>query len=241
LRKIQAFGDLLQARFGASIGADGCDYVDRMQAAAARMKRMIDDLLRYSRIGTTAQPFQPVDLNHLAQGVLSDLDILIQESGAQIQLEPLPALEADPVQMRHMLLNLVGNALKFRREGVTPHVRISAERISGNDAGEGGAINGGAINGGALDGGPEGASAGPDRVRITVEDNGIGFDERYLERIFQPFQRLHGRSEYDGSGIGLALCRKIAERHGGSLTARSTPGRGSTFYVSVPVHQAQGL
>jgi PAS domain S-box-containing protein len=217
LRKIQAFGDLLQTRFGPTLGEDGCDYVDRMQDAAGRMKRMIEDLLRYSRIETTAQPFQLVDLHQLAQSVIIDLEVSIQESGAQVQLQPLPDLEADPVQIRHMLLNLVGNALKFRRKGVAPQVKIYAERL------------------------PEAAGAGGEMLRLVVEDNGIGFDERYQERIFQPFQRLQGRSQYEGSGIGLALCRKIAERHGGSISARSRPGKGSTFTVTLPVVQPQRI
>ncbi len=150
----------------------------------------------------------------IAEGVISDLESRAQETGATIDVGPLPVIDADPTQMRQLLQNLVGNALKFHRPGVPPVVTVRAEVVPAAD-------------------GPE------DRplCRITVADNGIGFEEKYLDRIFQVFQRLHGRQEYEGTGVGLAICRKIVERHGGAITAHSTPGAGTTFVVTLPALQ----
>ncbi len=211
LRKIQAFGDRLKSKHGAALGADGVDYLARMQGAAHRMHTLINDLLTFSRVTSKAQPFVPVDLDRIATEVLSDLEERIERSGARVETEPLPTLDADPLQMRQLLQNLVANALKFHRAGETPVVKILA------------AVEG---NGGAP------------QARITVADNGIGFDMKYLDRIFTPFQRLHGRSEYEGTGMGLAVCRRIVERHGGALTAESAPGEGARFLVTLPVHQS---
>jgi signal transduction histidine kinase len=219
LRKVQAFGSRLQNKYSEALGDQGRDYLERMQSAAARMQTQIKDLLAYSRVTTRAQPFVPVDLSKVAQEVVSDLGVRIEQVGGQVEVGGLPTIEADPDQMRQLLQHLIGNALKFHREGETPVVKIHAESLNGQ--GEGAA----------------GASAGDGLWQIMVEDNGIGFDEKYLERIFQVFQRLHGRSEYEGTGIGLATCRKIIERHGGSITAKSAPGQGATFIVTLPVRQ----
>jgi signal transduction histidine kinase len=132
----------------------------------------------------------------------------MERSGGQVNIEVMPVIEADPIQMHQLLQNLIVNALKFHRPEAPPVVRVWSE-----------------------------PSSGPGEVCVCVADNGIGFDEQYLDRIFQPFQRLHGRTEYEGSGIGLAVCRKIVERHSGSITARSQPGEGATFIVSLPVRQ----
>ncbi len=214
LRKIQAFGDRLRARFRDQLDDQGRDYLDRVLAAAGRMRRLIEDLLALSRVTTKGQPFARVDLNVIAEGVISDLESRAQETGATIDVGPLPVIDADPTQMRQLLQNLVGNALKFHRPGVPPVVTVRAEVVPAAD-------------------GPE------DRplCRITVADNGIGFEEKYLDRIFQVFQRLHGRQEYEGTGVGLAICRKIVERHGGAITAHSTPGAGTTFVVTLPALQ----
>jgi two-component system sensor kinase FixL len=222
LRKVQAFGDRLQNKYSEALGDQGRDYLERMQSAAARMQTQIKDLLAYSRVTTRAQPFTPVDLSKVAQEVMSDLEVRIEQAGGQVEVGGLPTIEADPDQMRQLLQHLIGNALKFHREGEPPVVKIHAESLNGQ--GEGAA----------------GASAGDGLCQIMVEDNGIGFDEKYLERIFQVFQRLHGRSEYEGTGIGLATCRKIVERHGGSITAKSAPGQGATFIVTLPVTQSKG-
>ncbi|HYU26186.1 MAG TPA: ATP-binding protein, partial [Thermoanaerobaculia bacterium] len=207
LRKIQAFGDRLKAKHAAELAPQGRDYVDRMQAAAKRMQILINDLLSFSRVTTKAQPFVQVDLGVVAREVAHDLELRAHEAGGEISIGALPSIDADPLQMRQLLQNLASNALKFHREGVPPRVEITGE----------------------LDDGA--------RARIVVADNGIGFDEKYAERIFTMFERLHGRGSYEGTGIGLAICRKIAERHGGEIAARSTPGHGSTFIVTLPVHQ----
>jgi len=207
LRKIQTFGERL-AKTSASLSPEGHDYLARMQGAAARMRQLIDDLLAFSRVSAKGQPFTRVDLAAVARGVLEDLETAIEQAGAAISLGELPTLEGDPTQMRQLMQNLVGNALKFRREGVVPSVSIEAR-----------------------------VDAPASRCELVVKDNGIGFEEKYAERIFNVFQRLHGRGQYEGTGIGLAICRKIAERHGGRIEARSTPGVGSAFHITLPMKQ----
>lgn len=214
LRKILAFGDRLEAKAGGALGEEGKDYLGRMKSAAARMQALISDLLAFSRVTTKAQPFVEVDLNEVAFEVLIDLEARIHETRAVIRFDPLPAVEADPTQMRQLFQNLIGNALKFRKPDVAPQIRVRAEDVKEEADGPAGG-----------------------RYRIFVQDNGIGFDEKYLDRIFNVFQRLHGRGEYEGTGIGLAVCRKIAERHGGTIAAHSRPGEGSTFVVTLPAKQ----
>jgi signal transduction histidine kinase len=203
----------LNQKYASQVGEEGQDYLMRMNRAAARMQRMLADLLSYSRVTTKAQPFNPVDLTRVAALVLQELDLRIEQSGAQVELQELCTIEADPSQMHQLFTNLVANALKFHKPGTPPHVLISCELIPTSD------------------------SEGKPAVELVVADNGIGFEPRYLERIFQPFQRLHGMHEYEGSGMGLAICRKIVERHGGTITARSVPGEGSAFVITLPVHQ----
>jgi signal transduction histidine kinase len=149
----------------------------------------------------------------VAAGVISDLEVRIEETEGQVEVSDLPTIEADSQQMRRLLQNLVSNSLKFHQPGAAPKVIVTAEKRK-----------------------PEKRN-GVEWVQIVVEDNGIGFEEEYLDHIFQPFQRLHGRSEYEGNGIGLAICRKIVERHRGSLTARSAPGQGAKFIIKLPVTQ----
>jgi PAS domain S-box-containing protein len=218
LRKIQAFGDRLQARYAEALGEQGRDYLGRMQAAAGRMRTLINDLLNFSRVASKGQPFVAVDLARVTQEVLSDLEGRIQQTGARVEAGDLPTLDADPTQMRQLLQNLIGNAMKFHRAGESPVVRIHGRALPSPPDGS------------------NGEAAGPPRCQITVQDDGIGFDEKYLDRIFNVFQRLHGRGVYEGTGMGLAICRKIVERHGGTITAESTPGRGATFVVTLPVH-----
>jgi signal transduction histidine kinase len=222
LRKIRTFGDRLTAQCAEALGDRGRDYLARMQQAAARMQTLIEDLLTFSRVTTKAQPFRSVDLTRVAHEVVDDLEVRLEQSGGRVVVEALPAIEADPLQMRQLLQNLLGNALKFHRPDVPPVVTVRSRRSPGEAAGADGIV------------------ATPERCELLVEDNGIGFDEKYLDRIFAPFQRLHGRGEYEGTGIGLAVCRKIAERHGGRITATSTPGQGATFSVTLPVSQLKG-
>jgi two-component system sensor kinase FixL len=219
LRKIRTFGDRLATTCGDTLPEPGRQCVERMQNAAERMQELIDGLLNLSRVTTKAVDFEQVDLMKVAREVVSDLEVKIDESGGRVEFERLPAIEADPLQIRQLLQNLVGNALKFHREGEPPRVQISARFVKGRDSL-------------ALDRSPE-----DERCRIEVKDNGIGFEEKYLDRVFEVFQRLHPRDVYEGTGVGLAICRKIVERHGGTITAQSEPGRGATFIVDLPVAQ----
>jgi signal transduction histidine kinase len=210
LRKIQAFGDRLEKKIGNDLNEHEFYYLDRMLDAASRMSIMINELLAYSRVTTVFQPHTRVDLNETLQGVISDLEIRLEQSEGRIESERLPTVNADRLQMRQLIQNLIANALKFHRPDVPPLVKVSGEQFIDPVSGE-------------------------DMVRLLVEDNGIGFDERYLDQIFRPFRRLVGHSEFDGSGMGLAICRKIVERHGGSITAESKEGQGTTFIIILPV------
>ena len=224
LRKIQAFGDRLKARVGESLTPEASDYLGRMQNAAARMQGLIDGLLMYSRVLTRAQPFTRVDLSVVVREVVEDLEVRIEKAGAAVDIGELPSIEADALQVRQLLQNLIGNALKFQPPGNKPHVKVSARVVSG------------ARWANEVSGHTE-LLTRQEMCELTVEDNGIGFDEAYLKRLFVVFQRLHSRSEFEGTGIGLAVCRKIATRHGGFITARSRPGEGSTFVVLLPLTQ----
>lgn len=224
LRKIQAFGDRLRARFREELGEQGQDYIDRMLSSAQRMRTLIDDLLDFSRVTTKAQPFANVDLAQVVQEIVVDLETRIHQSGGKVEVGPLPIVRASPLQMRQLFLNLIGNALKFHRREVPPDVRIWAERID-SDARQHAPSTDTAL-----------------QCRIIVEDNGIGFEPEYAERIFDLFQRLHGKDEYEGTGIGLAICRKIVDRHNGHIAAHSTPGSGTRFVITLPVERfAEGV
>jgi light-regulated signal transduction histidine kinase (bacteriophytochrome) len=181
-----------------------------MQRAAARMQALIDELLAFSRVTRAPARFAPVDLAAMARDVKVDLEARIASSGGSVVVGDLPTIDADATQMRQLLQNLIGNALKFRKPDEAPVVHVDASIVNGR---------------------------APACV-LTVQDNGIGFDMKHAERIFAVFQRLHGRDEYEGTGVGLAICRRIAERHGGAIEASSAPGRGATFVVTLPVAQA---
>ncbi|HEX7010582.1 MAG TPA: PAS domain-containing protein [Phycisphaeraceae bacterium] len=211
LRKIQGFGDMLKTRAGEALDEQSLDYLQRMQNAAGRMQELITGLLTSSRVTTKARPFEPVDLRRIAEQVVGDLEMRIRQTGGQVEIGPLLVIDADPLQMRQLFQNLISNALTFHREGVPPRVRVVSRRVDQAR-----------------------------RCQIRVEDNGIGFDEEDLDRIFKPFQRLHNRSSYEGTGIGLAVCQKIVERHGGTITAKSAIGRGSTFIVTLPCRHDHG-
>lgn len=221
LRKIQTFGDRLRSKEAVLLSPQGLDYLERMQNAARRMQILINDLLTLSRVTTQGQPFVPTSLESILAGVLSDLEVRLQETGAEVRVGPLPTLEADPVQMRQLLQNLLNNALKFHRPEEPPRIEVTARILTTNSK-------------------QRVAPVLPPSCELRISDNGIGFDEKYLDRIFQPFQRLHSRQQYEGSGIGLGICRRIVERHGGRITAQSTPGQGSTFIVTLPLKHPQG-
>jgi light-regulated signal transduction histidine kinase (bacteriophytochrome) len=205
LRKIRAFGDILAGRED-SFDEDARDYLRRMRTAATRMRTLLDSLLTYSRVTTRAEPIKKTDLRKSVEEAVANLEVMIKEKHARVEVGDLPSIRADPIQMIQLFQNLIGNAIKFSRHSESAHVRIHAREAPADKAFE-----------------------------IYVEDNGIGFEEKYIDRIFDPFQRLHGRSSgYEGVGMGLAICNKIVERYGGRITARSAPGRGSTFIVTLP-------
>ena len=206
LRKIQAFGDLLRKKHAEALPDQARDYIERMQSAANRMQVLINDLLSFSRVTTKAQPFVHVDLRQTAAEIVHDLETRLHDTGGRVELGPLPVIEADPLQMRQLLQNLIANALKFHRPGVPPVVDVRGE-VTGSVC------------------------------RLTIADNGIGFEEKYADRIFTLFERLHARTSYEGTGIGLAICRKIAERHGGEIRAHGRLGEGATFIVTLSVTQ----
>jgi PAS domain S-box-containing protein len=222
LRKILSFGDRLKTKVSALLDEDSQDYLQRMCNAAARMQSLINDLMAFSRVEIKGQGFVPTDLGVIAREVSADLETRIEQAGGRVEIEKLPTIDADPMQMRQLLQNLIGNSLKYYRAGVPPIVRISCQKAA-------------ARRSDSLDE----SVASRQFCEILVTDNGIGFDEKYLDRIFTVFQRLHKKGEYEGTGVGLAICRKIVDRHGGTITARSNPGQGATFVVTLPVIQSK--
>jgi signal transduction histidine kinase len=217
LRKIRMYAQRLPKRVGNDLPEEATSDLGRMHDAAERMQRLIDDLLSFARVSSRQRDFEPIDLSALARDVAGDLEARIRELDAQVEIGELPVVAADRVQMGQLLQNLLSNALKFHRDGVPPVVRIRAEIVEGEPS----RFAGEAANG--------------RRCLVAVEDNGIGFEPKYAERIFSAFERLHSRSEYEGTGIGLSIARKIAWRHGGELAATSAPGQGSTFTLTLPL------
>jgi PAS domain S-box-containing protein len=203
LRKIQAFGDRLNLKYKDVLDEQGQDYLLRMRSSATRMRRLIDDLLTFTRVNKHHSP-EPVSLESIVNGVLGSMRRQLEEAGATVQVGMLPTLYADPAQLRLVFENLLSNALKFRRREVAPVITVYSHR---HPSGE---------------------------WEVRVSDNGIGFDEQYKERIFAVFQRLHSREEYEGTGIGLAIVRRIIEGHSGSIEAVSRPDEGATFFFTLP-------
>ncbi len=232
LRKVVAFSDMLGQQFGGSLGPEGTDLLNRMQSAAERMSGLIRALLTYSRIASQRNPFRPVALSELLGTVIDDLDVAILESEATITVGDLPVLSGDRVQLQQLFQNLLSNALKFRRADpvtgdlVKPVVSVSARVLAGQALPE--SVRRLAVGNHLL------------FCEISVTDNGVGFDEKYLDRIFQMFQRLHSRANYAGTGVGLAICQRVADHHGGAITAVSEPGQGATFLVCLPVQPDPG-
>jgi ligand-binding sensor domain-containing protein/signal transduction histidine kinase len=210
LRKIQAFSDRVTKQYSAKLDEQGRDYLTRMSGAAARMQRLIEDLLSLSRVTTKRNATKTIELRELADEVMGDLEFRLQSTNGRVELGDLPSIEGDPVQIRQVFQNLIGNALKFHKPDESPVVRVSA------------------------------AMRDARMIEIRFQDNGIGFDANDAERVFQPFQRLHGRSQYEGTGIGLTICQKIAERHGGNIRAESVVGKGTCFIVTLPVRGPMG-
>lgn len=224
LRKIRAFGDRLSTKYADQLEGTGKDYIERMQNAAARMQVLIDDLLKFSRVGRVREPFQPVQLSDIVEDILSDIETYVSETNTKVTVNALPAVMGEPSQLRQLFQNLISNAIKFHQPDQSPEITITCEKISAAEVED-----------------FDIAESASGYHKINIADNGIGFEEKYLDRIFNIFQRLHGRSEYKGTGIGLAICRKIVENHGGFISATSKPGHGSTFYVILPDNQTTVL
>ncbi|HFE44641.1 MAG TPA: PAS domain-containing sensor histidine kinase, partial [Nannocystis exedens] len=208
LRKIQAFSERLERKFTAQLPVTARDYISRMQDAARRMQNLINDLLMFSRLAKEGKAVSDIDLDHIVATVVSDLEVRIEESQAQIEVGPLPKIDGDPLRIRQLLQNLLANAIKFRRPEVAPKVKISAEIVD---------------------------IEGTDFARVSIADNGIGIEPRYRERIFGIFERLHGRGHYEGTGIGLAICRKICEQHGGRISIANSEAQGTLVVVELPI------
>jgi PAS domain S-box-containing protein len=197
-------------RLGESINlkdSEGKEYLERMQKSATRMQLLIDDLLKFAQLKSQFAPFKPVNLNNIVHDVLLDLESRIQKSKGIVEVEELPTLDADPAQMHQLFLNLIGNALKFQRKGAVPKVIVRNSHEDNH------------------------------HYIISVEDNGIGIDETFFGRIFRPFERLHGRSEYEGTGMGLSICDKIVTHHGGKITVTNNKEVGVTFTIILPEQQ----
>lgn len=212
LRKVRAFGDLLIEESSEHLTGTEMDYIRRMQDASQRMARMIDGLLTLSRISTHPQAHQRVDLKQVVLEVLSILESNLERTAGKVEVEDLPVIEAEPLLMQQLFQNLIGNALKFHKPGVAPLVKVICQELPG----------------------PNHLVS---NIRIQVDDNGIGFENELADRLFQPFKRLVNRSEYEGTGIGLAICKRIVERYNGQIGATGVPGSGATFWVILPVKQ----
>lgn len=217
LRKVQTFSGLLLERNGEQLDERGREYVNKMTAAVGRMKTLIEDLLLYSQQSTYEREYIPIDLNTIIESIKSDLEMVIEQKGAVIRVEKLPVISGDPTQTRQLFYNLVTNALKFAAPGATPHVTISA-RIIGEEI---------------FKQKPH-LDSSKTFVEISVSDNGIGFRQEYASQIFNLFKRLHAKSDYEGTGIGLSLCKKIVENHGGDIWAEGKEGGGATFKLLLP-------
>ena len=207
LRMVSSYTQLLSRRYKGKLDADADEFIEYAVDGANRMQVLINDLLRYSRVGTRVKEFVPTSCSEVFEAARANLRMAIEETGAEVTADPLPTVRGDAVQLAQLFQNLIGNAIKFRREE-PPKVHVGTERQNG-------------------------------MWRFSVSDNGIGMEPRYAERIFVIFQRLHGKGEYPGTGIGLAICKKIVERHGGRIWVESEPGAGTTFYFTLPAEEGE--
>lgn len=216
LRKITTFGSRLNEKYSNQLTDEGSMYLSRMVAAAENMRMLINSLLDFSRISNNAHPFETIQLDQIVRQVKSELDLRIEETGTQIYADPLPTINAIPSQMKQLFLNIISNAVKFRTPDVKPIIKINTAKASLKE-----------IQELALD-------TEHEYYKITISDNGIGFENEYSGKIFNVFQRLHGKAEYPGSGIGLAICKKIIERHKGIIYAHSEINKGANFIMLLP-------
>src|SRR5688500_1180677 len=215
LRKILTFSERLSSKYSDQLDDEGKRYISRIQAATERLQVLIKDIMTFAKISIEKSAFEVSDLNSLVQEVISEMESTVQEKSANISVDPLPSLYINPTLMRPLFYNLIHNALKYSKANVTPSIRIYSEydmAAAGNNPGE-----------------------NKKYCRIFIEDNGIGFDQKYAEQIFEMFKRLHHHDEYEGTGIGLAFCKKIVEQHEGFISAKSTIDKGSTFIIALPI------
>ncbi len=219
LRKITTFSDRLSDKYKDVLTGDGLMYLSRMIASAENMRSLINDLLEFSRITKTQQPFETLNLNLVLKQVKTDLELIIEETGTEIISHSLPQVEAVSTQMKQLFTNIIGNAIKFHKPDVAPVITIDTHRMTDDEN----------IRYELKQSCPY--------YKISISDNGIGFEDEYTTRIFQVFQRLHGKSEYPGSGIGLAICKKILEYHHGLIYAENVPGVGARFTFIIPEQQ----
>ncbi len=203
LRTVKVFSQLLAAKAGEKLDAESIEYLDNVMSGATRMEALVRDLLFYARTTRIEAPREPTDANHAMQAALANLKGAVAETGAIIDFEPLPSLPVHLTQIEQLFQNLIGNAIKYRRPGITPAVRITSKKLNA-------------------------------QWLFSISDNGIGIEAQYKERIFGLFKRLHTSDSYSGTGIGLALCRRIVERHNGRIWVESKPGEGSTFHFTLP-------
>jgi signal transduction histidine kinase len=215
LRKIRTFSERLFSQYENKLDETGKKYINRIQAATERLQALIKDIMTFSRISAEKSAFVDSDLNLIVQDVLSEMEGTIHDKNARILLENLPSLSINPTLMRPLFQNLIHNALKYSKANVDPVIRIHSDFDPARAEGK--------------------ETQSRHYCRIFIEDNGIGFEQMYAEQIFDMFKRLHANHEYEGTGIGLALCKKIVEEHNGYISARSSVGKGSTFIVSLPV------
>jgi len=206
---VGSFTQLLAKRYRGQLGADADDFIGYVVEGAARMQHLINDLLTYSRVGRTGKGFAPTDCSAVVATACANLRKAIEESGAAVTADPLPTVPAEESQLLQVFQNLIGNAIKFHKDGEPPRVHAGARRQDGE-------------------------------WLFWVRDNGIGIEPQYAQRIFLVFQRLHNRKAYPGTGIGLAVCKKAVERHGGRIWVESEPGRGSVFYFTLPAREEEG-
>lgn len=217
LRKISTFSDRLSEKYADVLSGEGSMYLERMMVSAENMRSLINNLLEFSRVTRDKQPFASIDLNFALNQVKGELELVIEESGTVIESNKLPTIDGSLSQINQLFSNILSNAIKFKKEGISPHITVTAEELSDEEKEQQHLLRHVMYN------------------KIVFQDNGIGFEEEYKSKIFQIFQRLHGKSEYPGSGIGLAICKRIAEHHHGLIYADSEEGKGARFTIILPV------
>jgi light-regulated signal transduction histidine kinase (bacteriophytochrome) len=215
LRKIRTFSDRIASKFSDKLDSEGKLYIDKMQVACGRMQNLINDILAFSKIVGTKDSLVYSDMNVILKDVLSDMDMQIQEKNAQITVDPLPKLFIYPTLIKPLFENILNNALKYSKKDIAPEIKITSKIESSEDS-----FNNIAVK---------------KYCRIQIQDNGIGFEQKYAEQIFKMFKRLHGNMEYAGTGIGLAICKKIIEEHYGYISATSIVDDGTVFTISFPL------